>query len=213
MTKKSLNFDFKKLPDQMKTKVTFYGEFTDAAFEGLSADLFQYRGNNPYDPQYATGGTTAMNWTIFNKWYRTYMVTSSKIKVEIDPANSAPGSALQEWLFLALYPADGDNSDIPDNYFEWMNVPNTQVKMKYIGALETGSRRKTLSGSMSTSKLYGRKMDPSLDQVAVSSAPNEEWLWNIYMYNRSETLAFVGRVWITYYVTFSEKVTHPTTYV
>lgn len=201
----------------MRTKVSFYQEFSVTDMVGQSQTLVQFRGNNPYDPEYALGGNTAMNWTIYNKWYRKYMVTYSTISFQLERRTfNFDISDEEQWLFVAILPRSVDNTDAPDNYFEWMETPNARINMKYYGAQDRSSRRIKLRHRMSTSKLYGRPMDPSMDLSAVAGGPSIEWLWNLYIFNRGlvegPTTSLIGRVWITYYVTFSEKSTHPATY-
>lgn len=178
-------------------------------FTSGQQQVYQISGNSPWDPDYTATGTTAWMWPIYNKMYKSYLCTYSKVVCDVQMSNT---SAQSEHLFVGYIPVDSDDdSTWPSGYPNWYATRGTQVKDRSWSASDTTRRHLKITARNSTSKFYGRKIDPSLDIVSVSSDPIEEWLHTFVFVNRStnSTNLFV-RFFVTYYVTFSEFIANNT---
>lgn len=207
----------KGIPDKTRMQIIFYWETDD--IDGLNAfavaansqQYYQFRGNAPFDPDTSVGGTTAQWWNIYNKIYQSITCFGSKFSAYIYRADvNAATNALPCELFVGLIPMDDSlgTSDWPQSYFAWETTKNAKTK-RIISNQGIGKNRWKISQTMFTTKLYGRKIDPSLDMTTVNSLPSQAWNYNLVFVNRSTT-NFNGklRIFVKYWVEFSEPVTN-----
>lgn len=191
-------------PDQLRTKLTYMIE-VPWGFTAGEQKVYQISGNSIWDPDYSVAGTTAWMWPIYKEMYKSYMCTYSKCTMSLQITTP---TIQAEHMFVGRILSDSDDaSSWPSNYPNWYATRNTIIKDKAWAASDGMRHAIKIVSRGSTSKFYGRKLDPSLDLTALNSDPQEEWIHTFVFVNRSSdsTSVFV-RFWVTYYVTFSELV-------
>jgi len=159
-----------------------------------------FTGNSPFDPDFAGSGPTAYLWTQMTNLYDMYMCTYSKIKVYLHC-----GAAVQNtdmcWI---KKPSTQAIPSTPDDYY---GQPYGKVKKFYFNALSE-QRPFSFSDKCSTTKMLGRKLDPSIDRVPVTTDPTETWEYLLLINNNIAAVkGWYYEAEMTFWVEFSNRKT------
>lgn len=184
-------------PDKFKTKLKWRYHGT-ASLPSLGTYLLQFSGNSPYDPDYTGVGTTAQLWLWCAQMYNKYMCTYSKIKFRWHLSGSQQNMQIA-WIKRSLSQAQ---LTLPDDYYG-----NPYGRVRTIVYNNVGEHKPIMfKDKCSTTKILGRKMDPSLDRVANNADPTEEWIYELQAFNEvASAKSFTYDVEITYWVTWSDR--------
>jgi len=136
-------------------------------------------------------------WANLSSWYAKYMCTYSKIWIKVT-VQDVGGMQVQAWFqprTLIQIPATDIRTILAQPYGHFKQLQGTSQT-------KTGSM--TFYGKMSTPKMLGRKMDPSLDRVGISSDPTEEWIWDLNVL-ASTSISINVEARMEYWVEFSDR--------
>lgn len=182
---------------KVKLKWRLGGNFTIAA---SGAYQLVFTGNSPYDPDFVGTGPSAYLWSHMSELYSNYMCTYSKIKFHL-----YCGATVQNvdncWIKKSSI------QPIPATPNEFYGQPYGRVKRFYFNAL---SEQKPIvfTDKCSTTKMLGRKLDPSTDRVPIANDPFETWEY-LFLMNNNLAVA-KGFYWdceMTFWVEFSNRKT------
>lgn len=190
-------------PDKLKVHLKYFYQVNQ---NGVSATptVWQFSGNGPYDPDVAGTGNTANNWTMLSAMYNKYMCTFSKCKTLVEAA-TAGSLVYQFWGVVRTA-----NQVAPSSVQTLNAQPYKRYKQIQCLSGQTSETNCTFTWAMSTPKVLGRKMDPSIDRVSVSADPGEEWIYEIQVISSSAAnVNFLA--WLEYWVEFSDREAVPET--
>ncbi len=130
---------------------------------------FGIRGNGPYDPWAATGGTQPVNYDDWSAIYAQYKVLSSRIMIRCN----SPGTLIQVAIVPTL------DSIVSFNTFD------EAIAQPFVTVCEFGAQQGTWFGNtMDTAKLFGQSRvqftgDNEEFAAVVSGVPNSQWYWTV----------------------------------
>ncbi len=130
---------------------------------------FGIRGNGPYDPWSATGGTQPVNYDDWSAIYAQYKVLSCRIMVRFN----SPGTLIQAAIVPTL------DSVVSFNTFD------EAVAQPFVTVCEYGAQQGTWFGNtMDTAKLFGQSRtqftgDNEEFAAVVTGVPNSQWYWTV----------------------------------
>lgn len=167
-----------------------------------SYNIYQFRGNGPYDPQVALGGGRPQAWTQWSQFYRKYRCRGSAIQIK---AISDGGNS--QTLGIAVWP-NGAGEPVPLNNDELLE--QAYVRNTYVG-LQSGKGISYVKNYMSSKKQFGVKnINDELNYAAnMGNLPASEWYWNIGVWNVAEDSVLQGaylEVTIWYYITLEQRI-------
>lgn len=183
--------------DQFKVKLRWM-IVDDITLGALGTYNLQFSGNSPYDPDYSGVGVSSFLWTWCSTLYNKYMCSYSKIKVRILPAGGQQTTDYG-WIKRSLNQAD------PVTIEDYYGQPYGKVKHQVFSALSE-PKEYVFTDRCSTSKMLGRKMDPSIDRVDKTADPNEEWVYSLTLFNsinQSKNYRYIA--YMTFWVTWSDR--------
>jgi len=184
-------------PDKLKVRLKYAYLTNSNAITGGVTTPWQFSGNSPWDPQYIGTGTSANMWANLSSWYAKYMCTYSKIWIKVT-VQDVGGMQVQAWFqprTLIQIPATDIRTILAQPYGHFKQLQ---------GSSQTKTGSITFYGKMSTPKMLGRKMDPSLDRIGVSSDPTEEWIWDLNVL-ASTSISVNVEARMEYWVEFSDR--------
>ena len=186
-------------PDKMKVKLNYYYGYNGTNVSTTPV-FFQFSGNSPWDPDYGGTGTSVNMWTTLSGYYNKYMCTYSKIRFTWQCA-TAGTFTMQFWSLIRSL-----NQTQPTSVISLMAQPYARYKQLQALTGQTSNTNHTVKYKMSTPKMLGRKMDPSLDRVAVSANPTEQYIYEFACVS-SVAAQFNIICRMTYWVEFSDRAT------
>lgn len=184
-------------PDSISLKLKWVESHNRSLASGISA--YVIRGNGPYDPRYAVGGTQPYGWDEWTAFYSKYLVTSSKIKVTMGETSTGTVP-----LIVTLAPRITDTTDSDVN----LNQQRPYTRKCILAP--AGNAIRTCSHYISTKKILGlRHVDPEENVYSsdITGLPAQEWFWHITSYPQDGTsnVAANFTVEIVYYITFFKR--------
>lgn len=158
-----------------------------------------FRGNSIYDPEYAAGGGTPQGYTQWAALYSKYKVNGSSIRVQPVVANATNLAAACSWSVAPVLSA-------ASHYAETLSM-FPYAKSRIQQNVYTGARG--VSSYMSTRKICGQSTSDSDFESATGTNPSKEWYWNLAFtaIDGATSLDFYALVTLTYYATFSNRLT------
>lgn len=191
------------LPDIFKTKLSYSESFT---MTGLSTYDALYRGNGPYDPRTATGGTQPTDFDIYASAYESYVCTASSI--EVRAIATGPGSNLVTAAMIVVLPVTQTSAATVSASTLW-DMP--WAKSTIIGPAG-GSSHGYIKNYMSVRRFYGIPNKAPLQTAdnlisSTSGLPADEFQWHIVGTsldgnNINQIVVFVK---VNYYITFFNR--------
>lgn len=188
-------------PDEMTVKLVYHDFYTHTHTSG-ALNVWQFRGNSVYDPDFTYTGHQPNGFDEMATLYQRYRVSGSLIQVNFSPLSSS-GSNLP--MVGVVVPRAEDESisslnavcELP--YAKMVNVS---------GNTADSAQHWQVSNYMTTKKMFGIKDIEDLDYSSVvTSNPTAYWLWSVYTdsSNEASTSIVAITVKITYYVKFYKK--------
>lgn len=164
--------------------------------------ICQIRGNGPYDPEVAIGGSQPDFWNTYSPNYRTYLCFASKVKVTY-MQQSATATNNVIW---GVTPA-------PSNYdYSTAIWPELQeyryTKSRITGTSNNSGTVQTIKYYMHASSVFGipKKRISMNNQYAgpIDGLPGNQWYWTVWSQCQDETTAVSGivNIRVTYYIKF-----------
>lgn len=163
-----------------------------------------WRGNGPYDPVFALGGTQPNGWGFWSQAYRKYICYGSKIICKCVNTGTLPYE-------LILMPSLTDDGDGLASVYDYIGQP--YIKHVTIGGSNGGNDVKTLKQYMSTAKLFGvpKKKVTAEDNFnsAMGNVPANGWYWILggqYVEPSTAEINLNVQLTITYYVRLYDRI-------
>lgn len=191
-------------PVKLKVQLRYRYILNSTSLTGGVVTRWQYGGNNPYDPDYATGGNTANMFGTLSSWYNSYMCTYSKIRFKWQ-LQTIGNYQMQYWFGVR-----STLQSAPSNYLEAGAQPRYSLGQKQLLTTTSSNEIGPFKLKGSTPQQLGRKMDPSIDRVLINTNPNELWLYDFTLLS-SSAATVNAMAWITYWVEFSDPEAVPYT--
>jgi len=188
------------LSDQSFARMRFYGRFSLNSTATAPISGFILRGNGPFDPVYALGGSSALFWSKRVADYAYYDCMASRIHVNPIGLNGNVIGRVEVFPRSSVVPLTQDSLDAMRARI------NTPVK----GRLFNGALVATIPAIttyMTTAKMFkGRKLDQVERETAVAtSAATSPWYWYVTLSTQPVLTVGCGvhvDVTVDYYVRF-----------
>lgn len=197
ISKKRKTYDTERgrLDDQLFTTQDFTVDWY-LAHTGTPTIDWVFRGNSTYDPDYATGGTTATKQAQLAGRYQYYLVYGSRITVEVI-------SMAEQTLDFTVWPSSDASAGSSDNweFFRYAKRKTVAARNR-VYSISNYARSKII--------LAVTNPDDSSAHSALSNAnPGAQWFWHIGIRNMENTssISATYRVKIHYYVKWFRPVT------
>lgn len=184
-------------PDKLRVKLKFTYLANSQGLTGGIATYWQFSGNSPWDPDYTGIGATANMWTTLSAWYNKYMCTYSKIFLKAQCQTVGAYQIQGMWQPRTL------NQAAASDYRTISAQPYGHFK-QHQGSTVSKTPDLKFYGKMSTTKILGRKLDPSLDRVSTVADPNEEYIWEMVLLSSSTIIVNIYGT-MTFWVEFSDR--------
>lgn len=188
-------------PDKLRVKLKWFYQLNGNGTTGTPV-FFQFSGNSVYDPDYAGGGTSANLWATMSLWYNKYMCTYSKCRTKFE-IGTAGTLTYQFWGLMRTL-----NQAQPTSTSTLNAQPYSKYKQIQCLSGQTSNTSLNWQHKSSTPRMLGRKMDPSIDRVSVTSDPNEEWIYEYAIVTSSNANVNV-MAHLIYWVEFSDRAAVP----
>lgn len=188
--------------DGVYVKLRWSGRGSGGA-NGVALENIQYRGNGPYDPAVAAGGTSCSFWGQYATLYKRYICFGSKIEVTF----MGQGTINTYNIISAVYPASASESITETDILQILE--RRRVKYRIHGTSGSGDTIKRIKHYAKTKTIVGCTNGAVRDNEdrygsSVTTVPQQEWYWNVLMQNQDEAnntaVAYIVR--ITYYCKF-----------
>ncbi len=185
-------------PDSVRL-ILRYGMMTTASTTLGNLYSYQFRGNSVFDPDYTGGGAQPNYYDNWSQMYNSYVVLSSKIKIEVLNLTATNP------VLVGVYPAY--NTALAASISDLVGMRYAQAK----SIMGTGNAVKaTLTSSMSTAQIFGiPELAVTADDlyssvVTTNPASAQQWYWTILAQDESgtTTLNLQLRVVLEYDVKF-----------
>ena len=184
------------VPSTMKTKLyysTGIGYMVQATAAGGGTHLV-FRGNGPYDPDYAAGGQQPLGFDQMHALYSQHLVYAAKIEVWY---------ACSQNMHLAIT-ASSDPSG-PATYQAATAQPRSRVEVNYN---QPSEHARYYSMFCRTADILGLDITDDNLMGSSSTTPNNPWYFHINTANTDiNNQTFSTLVRITYYMEFRNPVT------
>jgi len=176
----------------------------NTAFAGTSPQTFVFRGNGPFDPEFAVGGGQPNGYDQWKAFYRRYRVKGCKIEMRAgtEAANNTTGICVTPLNTSAI-------QTNPVIYLE-----NTKSKQADNVGTSVGTSAMSVYHYMSTAEIRGGPYDLvqyEADLSALVTAnPTQEWYWHTTVYNADGSTGAVDcncNITLTYFVEFYDRET------
>ncbi|QBL97862.1 putative capsid protein [Wastewater CRESS DNA virus 2] len=181
-------------PDAIYVKLRWGTYFTVG---GVVATVFYFRGNGPWDPVQALGGSQPLGFDQYAILYKRYRCFGSKIAINVH--NLSPTIPCQ----VSITPIDTASAVAIDLLTEPF------VRWKIVPVLGAGGAR-NLKNYFSTRKMFATNISQD-DQYSsfTTGLPSIQWYWKMYFQslNLTDYVTASGRVQITYYIKFYNRQT------
>lgn len=183
------------VPDRLFVKLKYSS--TTARAPASTVDLWCFRGNSCYDPDYTGAGHQPYGydqWCAATTFYDKYRVHSSKVVVKFINFGTDP-------MYSSIYPTLDPSA--PAGIDEVEEVPYSHVK--HIGVKGAGNSIAFMRSHMFTKKMFGLKTIVPEDSYAADYQhdPANVWYWSLYTQSGSITnLTYTFAIKITYFVEF-----------
>lgn len=208
------------MPCAKYVKLTYSVWLTPLYAAADDSFVINFRGNGPYDPEYAIGGGQPRWYDQYAEDYRNLYCHGSSIYIthstttpagEAGPyrwgvhAASASEIAAAEWITSSV---SNSTTDLAQRRFTKSKLADIQVGLPYSA---TGKQRHFHIKSFATTKqVNGYNFDRYNSICSVGATPDttQEWLWQVFfktVFAQELTTAIRVRVQITYYCTFFER--------
>lgn len=158
------------MPDRLFNKMVYSKEINTGSV--LSHHEI-FRGNGPYDPEYATGGGQPAGYDQMALLYRRYLVHASKVKLKLVNMSSTTGAA-----HVCLYPST-DKDSITGGLTTTVQYP--YAKSIILAPNGSGSSIGELTNYITTKKIRGEKVIDTDYGGTVTNWPTREWFWHLYV--------------------------------
>lgn len=137
-----------------------------------STPIVKWRLNNPYDPDYDVGGTTAKGWAQLSNIYNKYYVTAVKVTLFVSPSGADGGYACITHYHQDETPPSSITSCLADR--------NTHIMPLREDGLAAS---KTIIFDMAK-LIGGRASDEDNEGSFGGSSPPSEWRLQVIVFNK-----------------------------
>jgi len=151
------------LPSRVVLRTGWSNIYANTSFSAGSYELYQYRINSPYDPDYTLGigDLSDFGWTELSALYKFYRVLKTTIELELS------GIAARSYVFTA-FPSNDVSVSAADVQL-WPQWPYSRSKVVGLG---TGKGRETLRIKLDPAVFTGARNYRTDDNYASSVASN-----------------------------------------
>lgn len=184
-------------PDEVTVKLDYRSAYIGVETKSTKA-LTQMRGNGPFDPDVALGGSTPRGWDQFTSRYGYYFCAGSGCIVRTRPIEN-----LADWV-AALWPADSTAATTGTPY------KDGERAYSRFGRGVQGIDQLVLKQYMTTKKMYGlesARIQEDYYSAAVTGLPVSQWYWNFSYQNAdlANSVIFTTDFHVIYYITFYSR--------
>jgi hypothetical protein len=154
----------------MLTRLTYKGYKNFTITAAAVSIAYRWQPSAAYDIDPLVGSTTVVGFTELTAFYNYYRVLRSRNVVRVANASSVPATV----VMLPLNSDPGASPSIATQQ-SWLNNPYSKIKV----VPAAGGPVVSVSGSMSTEKIFGSKMVYFDDNFAslVNTIPTNNWYW------------------------------------
>lgn len=193
----------KTCPDVMRVQLRYISRIGPSGGAIVDIQDFVYRGNGPFDPEFAAGGSQPMGYDQWSAFYRKYRVRAAKITVKtVNNSDSAV------WAFIAALNTSSaitNRSQLAE--FEYSTT-------KPIARKGSGDAKNEISMYVTTAEIRGRPHDIVDYESGLASlnntVPSLGWFFHVGAYaqgGNSTTFDTSQEVMVTYYMDFFDRET------
>lgn len=189
-------------PDIMRVRLCYNERITSAGGGTVPIVDFVFRGNSPFDPQFALGGGQPMGFDQWAAFYRKYRVIASKLVVKY--SNNAAIEAFGYVSAANTSAAYTDRSAMNERvYTKTVNIGTDTVQG--VGEIEYYMPTNVIRGGPSDLVRY----NPNLSALTTANC-NEQWYWHVGAYGVGASVNNYDvncDVSVYYYVEFFDRET------
>lgn len=189
------------MPPVFRTSLRFV--YSRSAAASTSLGQIAFSGNNVQDPGLSTGAEQPPGFTALATLYSRYRVIGSHAELRATMASTTAGGGLIASGDVCLYPSN--SSGAPADFEAASSQPLAQWREL------TSSTPQFIKRSMNTATMVGQQGMISSDrlQSLVSTAPSEEWYWQVVFQSDANFTASTleWHIQITYDVEFFDRPT------
>lgn len=190
-------------PDRIRVKLTYYMAFNSTHALG-QAQIYQYRGNSVFDPDYSSTGGQPNGFDQWKAFYGKYRVSGSSCRIiSVVPGSTAMSGTDAVGVSVVLAPSNVTTITGPQDLAE--------IVYSKIRSSTYYTPVRELKSYMSTAKMLGVNKksveDEDNNSALISANPANQWYWNVMIIpsNTGATYYWFTSVKLTYYTEFYSR--------
>lgn len=189
------------ISDKLMTKLK-YSTQVDLLASTAVGQVYVFRGNSLYDPDYTATGGQPLSFDQWAQFYNYYKVHGSKIRVTF----MSQSSNITHYSINCVFP----DLNLPTTTLSPIDIIQHPYARYRVGGVSTGNAGvTTITNYMSTKKLFGiNNLDDTEYRASMVNNPVNTWYWRVQQIAADQTQVINVNclVTITYYCEFNERV-------